>query len=236
MTETAIILAGGLGTRLRSVVPDLPKPMAPVNGRPFLEYQLDYWISQGIRHFILSVGYRRESIMTHFGSRYKEASIEYAIEEIPLGTGGGLMQAARLMPSDQCALVINGDTFFSLALDELVKKHRARESGWSIALFKADVPDRYGKVICNTEGQIESFSPDKAMPGDYANGGIYLLSRETLCALPSTAKTPVSLEAVLLPDFISTGGRCYGFACEGQFFDIGLPQDYHQAANILTGK
>ena len=92
---TAIILAGGKGTRLRSAVPDLPKPMAPVRGRPFLAHQMDYWIDQGITRFVLSVGYKKELIMDHFGPSYNEANIDYAIEENPLGTGGGLMLAAQ---------------------------------------------------------------------------------------------------------------------------------------------
>jgi len=86
---SALVLAGGLGTRLRSAVPDLPKPMAPINGRPFLEYLLDYWINQGVDRFVLSVGYRHEIITEHFGNKYKEAQIEYVIEKTLLGTGGG---------------------------------------------------------------------------------------------------------------------------------------------------
>ena len=110
---SAVILAGGLGTRLRSAVPDLPKPMAPIGGRPFLEYQLDYWIVQGISRFVLSVGYRHEAIMQHLGTRYKGIELEYAIEKRPLGTGGGLLLAAEKASRGGPFLLLNGDTYFA---------------------------------------------------------------------------------------------------------------------------
>src|SRR5215471_11172514 len=91
----AVILAGGLGTRLRGTVPDVPKPMAPIRGRPFLEYQLDYWIGKGINRFVLSVGYRHEVIIDHFGASYRGAELSYAIEHTPLGTGGALLLAVE---------------------------------------------------------------------------------------------------------------------------------------------
>jgi len=234
MTQTAIILAGGLGTRLKSAVPDLPKPMAPINGRPFLEYQMDYWIGQGISRFVLSVGYRRESIMSHFGARYREASIEYAVEETPLGTGGGLLLAAQMLPPNQPFLVLNGDTFFDVSLNQLEQTHATHRSGWTIALFKADAPDRYGKITCAADGQIKTFTTEKAVPGDYANGGIYLLAPDALSGLQ--AGKAVSLEQEILPGFIARGGRCFGMPFDGQFFDIGLPHDYYNAANILAVK
>src|SRR5205085_7892557 len=103
-----VVLAGGLGTRLRSAVPDVPKPMAPIAGRPFLEYQLDYWIGKGIDRFVLSVGYRHELIIDHFKARYRGAHIAYAIESSPLGTGGGLLRAVNEARLDSPFLVLNG--------------------------------------------------------------------------------------------------------------------------------
>ena len=121
MITSAIILAGGLGTRLRSVVADMPKPMAPVNGRPFLEYLLDYWQNQGISHFIISVGYRHEIITGYFGARYKNATIKYAIEKTPLGTGGGFLLASDHLGDDRTFLLLNGDTYFPINLASLEK-------------------------------------------------------------------------------------------------------------------
>ena len=113
---TAVILAGGLGTRLRSVVPDLPKPMAPVNGRPFLACQMDYWLQQGIQHFVLSVGYRHQSIMDYFGSNYCGSPVEYVVEDTPLGTGGGLLLAVEKLIKESLIMTRNlsiGRPFYS---------------------------------------------------------------------------------------------------------------------------
>ena len=103
-----------MGTRLRSAVPDLPKPMAPIKGRPFLEYQMDYWINQGVNQFLISVGYKKEAIVSHFGASYKGAQVKYVMEEQPLGTGGGLLLAAQDL--DEPFLLLNGDTFFEADL------------------------------------------------------------------------------------------------------------------------
>ncbi|WP_157844846.1 sugar phosphate nucleotidyltransferase [Methylocucumis oryzae] len=131
--NTAIILAGGLGTRLRSVVSELPKPMASVSGRPFLEHLMDYWFAQGVTRFILSVGYQSDIITTHFGAHYRHARIDYAIESEPLGTGGGLFYA--LQEVDETVLVLNGDTFFSVALDELADFHKNHDSSWTFFII-----------------------------------------------------------------------------------------------------
>jgi len=208
--------------------------MAPINGRPFLEYQMDYWMGQGISQFILSVGYKRESIMSHFGASYRTASIEYAVEETPLGTGGGLLQAAQCVPKAQNFLVLNGDTFFDVPLKQLEQTHASHRSGWTIALFKADAPDRYGKITCAADGQIKTFTTEKAVPGDYANGGVYLLSADALGGLQANGKA-ISLEQEILPGFLARGGRCFGLPHEGRFFDIGLPSDYYNAASFLGG-
>ena len=121
MVRTAIILAGGLGTRLRKVAPKVPKPMAPINNRPFVEYQMDYWINQGITQFILSVGYLKDVIINHFGNSYKGISIEYVEESSPLGTGGGLLFAAKNL--HETFVVLNGDTFFEVNINSLYKFH-----------------------------------------------------------------------------------------------------------------
>lgn len=138
---TAIILAGGLGTRLRKSVPDLPKPMAPIKGHPFLEYQMEYWGEQGVDRFILSVGYRYQTISDHFGATYQGIPIHYAVEPTPLGTGGGLLHAAEGMTEP--FLVLNGDAFFEVKLEELKDFHAGRESEWTLALFRTSKIGRY---------------------------------------------------------------------------------------------
>ena len=110
MTE-AIVLAGGLGSRLKAAVPDVPKPMAPINGRPFLEYLVDYWAGQGVDRFVLSVGYKREVIEEHFAVRHKGMEMDYAVENQPRGTGGGLLLALKHLRRSGTFLILNGDTF-----------------------------------------------------------------------------------------------------------------------------
>src|SRR2546425_12065025 len=119
MLNEAIVLAGGLGTRLRSVVADVPKPMAPIGGRPFLEYLFDHWIGQGIRRFTLSVGYRHETITGHFGNAYRGVALRYVVEEAPLGTGGALLRTLGAFPGEAPVLLLNGDTYFPVDVERL---------------------------------------------------------------------------------------------------------------------
>ena len=121
--STAIILAGGLGTRLKSVVSDVPKPMAPIQSTPFLEIVINYWINQGIKRIILSVGYMSDIIINHFGKSFKDISIEYVDEVSPLGTGGALKNVLNKLIINDPFLVINGDTFFEVDLDSMTLFH-----------------------------------------------------------------------------------------------------------------
>jgi D-glycero-alpha-D-manno-heptose 1-phosphate guanylyltransferase len=141
--------------------------------------------------------------------------------------------AAQMLAPTQPFLVLNGDTFFDVPLKQLEQAHITNRSGWTIALFKADAPDRYGKITIAADGAIISIPPERAAPGDYANGGIYLLSPEALAGLHPGK--PASLEQEILPAFLSLGGRCFGLPHAGQFFDIGLPHDYYNAGNFLNG-
>jgi D-glycero-alpha-D-manno-heptose 1-phosphate guanylyltransferase len=118
--RTAIILAGGLGTRLREVVSEVPKPMAIVNERPFLAHVMDYWKEQGITRFVLSVGYLKDAIVSHFGCSYHGAKIEYVVEERPLGTGGGYLLAIEKIQDNDYFVLLNGDTFFEVELSKLI--------------------------------------------------------------------------------------------------------------------
>ena len=233
MVTTAIVLAGGLGTRLRSTVPGVPKPMAPICGRPFLEYQLDYWIGQGVRRFVLSVGYSAEIIIAHFGSRYRDARIDYAIERTPLGTGGGLLLSARQIEGDAPFLLLNGDTFFAVRLDALQAFHVEHRSGWTFSLFRADEAGRYMGLDVGADGSIRSVRGSKGEIGAFANGGVYLVDPALLTKSGFRAGEQVSLEDELLPAFQSAGGALYGMACDGKFIDIGVPADYHRAAAVL---
>ena len=232
VVSTAIILAGGLGTRLRDAVPDLPKPMALINNRPFLEYQMDYWIDQGINHFILSVGYLKDTIINHFGKKYKNASIEYAEENKPLGTGGGLLLAAQNLVNP--FIVKNGDTFIEVDLGELCNFHTQKKSKWTFSLFKTDQFSRYMGMDVDQNGEILSLKSNKKQGMGLANGGVYLIDPKALSSLGYKAGYKISLEDDLLSKYISKGGRLFGKEFKGEFIDIGVPLDYYRAEKIVT--
>ncbi len=233
--KTAIILAGGLGTRLRPVVSDVPKPMALVNGRPFLAYLMDYWIEQGISQFILSVGYLREVIIEYFGNSYHGAVIEYVVEENPLGTGGGVLLAAKNLAPDEYFVLLNGDTFFNVDLSLLSACAETGNADGCFALFRATESNRYGRIDCNEVGQITKLNFTKAESGDLANGGVYVLRRSALLEEQSEPGHKVSLEDEIFPLALAMGRRFYGVEFAGSFIDIGVPSDYQRASNVLVG-
>jgi len=222
----AIILAGGFGIRLRPAISDLPKSMARINNRPFLEYLLDRLIQYGAGHAILSVGYMHEHISTHFGRAYKNLKISYAIEEQPLGTGGGLRLAMEQAKSDN-VLVLNGDTLFMIDLYVFNDFHLHQKSLFSIALKQVNDTGRYGAVSINEKGRIAGFSEKQSSgePG-YINAGVYLISKKYFLnfSLPEV----FSLEK----DFLENeymNGHIYGYTSSDYFIDIGIPEDYSKA-------
>jgi D-glycero-alpha-D-manno-heptose 1-phosphate guanylyltransferase len=228
----AIVLAGGFGTRLRSAVPDVPKPLAPINGRPFLEYLLDYWIGQSIARFVLSVGYLHEMIEQRFGTVYRGCPIEYAVEKQPLGTGGGLLQAAAKVISAD-VLALNGDTFFEVPLTAMRGRHRHCAAACTMAMFETADAARYMRMTLDDSGKIASFGEPAATSTGYANGGVYLMRTDMLRETPWQAGVPVSLEQRLLPDWLRAGSVICGFPCAGRFIDIGIPADYLRAQEWL---
>ena len=161
---SALILAGGFGTRLRSAVPDLPKPMAPISGRPFLEYLLDYWMEHGVSHFVLAVGYRHEVIIDHFGNRYGDAEIEYVIEKTPRGTGGGLLLAANKLGKAEPFLLLNGDTYFAVDLKKLIEFSLANDADWCFSLFRTNETGRYMGLDISPEGKITALKSSPGQP------------------------------------------------------------------------
>lgn len=232
----AVILAGGLGTRLRSIVPDVPKPLAPIAGRPFLEYLLDYWIEQGLTEFILAVGYRHELIWKHFGSRYREARLTYVIESHPLGTGGGIVHAVQTCQIKEPFLLLNGDTYFTVdwqVLRDTTEHHRA---DGCIAMIRASQADRYQRLAVDSEGAITRLTKEKAGVGDYANGGVYWLHADLFNSFALEAGVTYSLEQDMLRALIQEGKRFYGIEGPRTFIDIGLPADYQRAASILAAQ
>jgi len=230
----AIVLAGGLGTRLRAAVPDVPKPMAPVNGRPFLERLLDYWIAQGVARFILSTGFRHEAIAAHFGAAFHGAAILHLVEDRPLGTGGGLLLASGALAATGPFLILNGDTFFEVALKALCEFHAARRADATLCLFRSPQQGRYAAIELGKDGAIRSFGAGEK--GGLANGGVYLMERRLLEGGSWQPRSALSLEEAILPAALAGGKRLFGLECSGRFLDIGVPEDYARAADVLGAR
>jgi D-glycero-alpha-D-manno-heptose 1-phosphate guanylyltransferase len=232
----AIILAGGLGSRLKAAVPDAPKPMAPINGRPFLEYLLDYWIGQGVDRFVLSVGYKREIIEDHFAASYKGIEVDYAVEDYPRGTGGGLLLALKHLRQSGTFLILNGDTFFEVNLVLMRRYHQSRHAEATIVLREVDANSRYASVEIDKDGKITAFDSRARTPGrTLINGGVYLAEKSAFAGMLPESDGPVSIEDQLYPRMLAAGRRMYGFQSSGRFIDIGIPEDYQRAATVLPG-
>lgn len=230
---SAIILAGGLGTRLRSEVPDRPKPMALVSGRPFLEYLLEYWARQGVGHVILAVGYLRDQIIGHFGRQFCGMSIDYSCEVSPLGTGGGILQAAQTISLDEYFLLLNGDTFFAVDLPALYEHARTLDADCSFSLFAAGETDRYMGIDLDADGRITHLKSSGSVAGRLANGGVYCMRRRVLMEDQFEQGRRLSFEDDVLPAAQAAGRRLLGKTFEAPFIDIGVPADYRRASEIL---
>jgi len=230
MTKEAIILAGGFGTRLQGVVKDLPKPMAPVNGRPFLTYILDYLIDYQYNKVVLSVGYLHEKIEEFFGTHYKSLEIDYAVETEPLGTGGGILFAMSKCTTDN-VLVINGDTMFKVDLDAFERFHEEKGGLLSIVLREVEDVSRYGSVTISDDNLIALFIEKQVTFGrGYINGGVYLINRKLFEKHPQPRK--FSFEKDLMTKFY-TQELFYAMPSDGYFIDIGIPEDYARAQQEL---
>ncbi len=226
MIKEAIILAGGFGTRLSSVVSDVPKSMAIVNGKPFLDYQFDYLEVFGVERVILSVGYMYEKIIAHYGHHYKDIKLDYAIENEPLGTGGGLMLAMALAHGP-LTYVLNGDTFYEVDYKRLLDMHRSNESKLSIVLREVNDVSRYGCVERDENRLITGFweKGEKAGKG-FINGGIYIINKRFFDSQNLPDK--FSLEKDFF-EKIYKKEKIYGLLCRQYFIDIGVPEDYAKA-------
>lgn len=219
----AIILAGGFGTRLSGVVSNVPKPMAPINGKPFLEYLINYLSKYNVEKIILSVGYKYEVIKDYFGSNFNDIEIVYSIEDTPLGTGGAVKLATEYITKDSF-LLINGDTFFDIDLNKFQDEFLRKNSDVMLALKHMINFDRYGTVECDVYGKVIAFKEKTQMDSGNINGGAYLFKTSFFLNLKEAGK--FSLEQHLEDNFktLNISGSVY----DSYFKDIGIPEDYFQ--------
>ena len=226
-----IVLAGGLGTRLRKVVSEVPKCMAPIHGKPFLGYLLDYLCLFNVERAVLSVGYKKESVKDWIMNLKKiyPFDIDFAEESEPLGTGGGI-RLALSKTKDKDVIVINGDTFFNVDLDDFIDKHKKSGSKISIALKPMTDFDRYGNVLLSEKGEVTEFKEKAHCDAGLINGGIYAIhkSDRLFDNLPRT----FSFEKEILQP-LAAQSKISGFVNNVYFIDIGIPEDYTRSQREL---
>jgi len=227
----AVILAGGLGTRLKSVVGDRPKVLATVQGKPFLDIIVADLVGQGFGRIVLCVSHLREQVVAHFAHR-SEAEFLFSEEETPLGTGGAIRHVARLIGSDPF-LVLNGDSLCRIEYARFLAFHRKTGVAMSMVVAGARGRADGGTVELATDGRIARFrekSSSQNAARTFINAGIYLMRRDLPASWRNT--DPFSLERDIFPDLIG-GGRCYGYAVDAEVVDIGTPKRYVAAQSKL---
>ena len=230
----AMILAGGLGTRLRQVVSDRPKPLAFVGDVPFLEILVSSLARKGVRDFVLLTGYMGEMIEEHFRNRRLDGiRLHFVQEDEPLGTGGAVRNAARFATDP--TLLVNGDTFFDADLKRLYEYHYEKGGEVTLSLIRVDDVTRYGAVVIDEDGRITGFrekQEENTGPG-YINAGLSLLSGEFIRGLPDLGS--FSMERDVFPS-TALSGSMFGLAQEGAFFDIGTPESYEAFSDFARDK
>lgn len=229
---TAAILAGGFGTRLKTAVPDRPKILAEVNGRPFLCHLLDELHAGGIRDVVLCTGFRSEQVAEAIGDRYKGIAVRYSVEGEPLGTGGALRNALPLL-SSETVLVANGDSFLKADLREFLALHRRLKSDASLVLAQVADASRFGLIEIDDAGRVLRFieKDGNHAPG-WINAGVYLFSRERIASIPGGRF--VSLEKEIIPGWIGKGFNA--MRVNSGFLDIGTPESYRKAGAFFSAE
>lgn len=228
--KEAIILAGGLGTRLRSAVPDLPKCMAPVNEKPFLTYVINHLLLEGITHFIFSLGYKSEAIIAFLEKDFPSLLFKTSEEEEPLGTGGAVKKALT-KAKDKCVLIVNGDTLYKINIELLAGVHSLSGACCTLSLKPMRNFDRYGVVEIDECSVIKSFKEKQFYESGLINGGIYAIHRNKF--LEENLPDKFSLEKDYLEKFYKIR-RMFGVVQDEYFIDIGIPEDYERAQRELT--
>jgi D-glycero-alpha-D-manno-heptose 1-phosphate guanylyltransferase len=247
--KEAIILAGGLGTRLRDAVPELPKCMAPVGGRPFIHYVTDYFRKAGIEHFIFALGYKSDYFDEFFAAAFppgggdtasssnvansgaaslNKPTCSLSLEQEPLGTGGAIRQACTLAKTGT-ALILNGDTFFRIDLAALSAFHREKDADCSLCLKPMKDFDRFGVVELDERQRVVDFREKQHYASGLINGGVYALNTRRF--LDEDLPQKFSFEK----DYLEKGARSlYGIVQDNYFIDIGIPEDYRRVQEEIN--
>ncbi|MEO9210507.1 MAG: nucleotidyltransferase family protein [Ginsengibacter sp.] len=237
MIKEAIILAGGLGTRLRSVITDLPKCMAPVAGKPFIYYVIEFLKNNGVTHFIFSVGYLHEVIEKYLQENYTHINYTLSIEDEPLGTGGAIKLACN-KALEKDVLICNGDTLYKIDVLAFSKFHQEKKSTCTLSLKPMQNFDRYGVVEINEEGNIQLFKEKQFYQSGLINGGLYALDVEEFLNEKFPERFSFEkeyLEQKVLAISLEKSGM-FGMIQDAYFIDIGIPEDYEKAQQDLAEK
>lgn len=230
---TAVVLAGGFGTRIRHLLAEIPKPMAPVAGRPFLEHVAHFLARLGIRRIVLSTGYRAEVIAAHFECVECEAEITCVVEPESLGTGGGFLHAARVQAAaPEAWLVLNGDSLVFADIERFIGAFAA--GGWDAAVLGLRVADaaRFGTLEVAADGALRRFA-EKNPGAGLINAGVYLFRHASLAAFPPGRR--LSFETEVFPALIARGSRILVYPVEAPFLDIGTPESLAEAEAFIQG-
>ena len=226
---TTVILAGGLGTRLRSIVPGRPKVLANILDRPFLAFLLDQLVSADIRDVVLCTGYMADDVYEEIGNAYKSLKLIYSKENFPFGTGGALRLALPHLNSDP-VLIMNGDSFVNIDLTVYLDWFFKKNCQASLLLTNVSDTSRYGKVVVAEDDLLLAFEEKGLNSGPgWINAGVYILKKSLIETIP--AGTPFSLEREFFPKLVNKG--LYGFRFDGKFIDIGTPDAFAMAEEFF---
>ena len=229
MINDAIVLVGGLGKRLGSITKNIPKPMFTICEKPFIEYILDYLRTQSISKVVLAAGYKYEVIQKYFGSKYLELNIEYSIEDYPLGTGGGIKKAMKIIDGDD-VFILNGDSFFNIDLNKLFVFHKSKKANLTLALKIMENYSRYGTVKIDYGNRVRGFMEKQYFKKGLINGGVYLAKTTLFDNGP--VQSVFSFEKHFIEKY-NNSYKFYGLPFEGYFCDIGTIEDLEKVKGIL---
>lgn len=228
-----LVLAGGLGSRLKHVIGETPKVLAEIAGRPFIDHVINLLMRQGIQEIILSVGHLADKVQAYCGDGSRWGfRISYSVETEQLGTAGALRHALPMITGPQI-FVLNGDTYLEADLPKMQRSHESHAAAATIAVVKACGSQDWGKVDVDSRWAVQAFVEKGEYRAEFANAGLYMINRDAIAAMPS--RYPYSLEYDFLPHLLREGRTVLAYPVGGSFVDIGTPERYLAAQTLLRG-